>query len=106
MTPLQYFSIGLSAFSGALFLGFLTAANPNLNGLHLIATVAILAIFGINGLTQSRSYITYNRGLNPILVNFGLCALVTVALYWTVIGVGAWTFTSPIPLEDSYESFL
>lgn len=106
MTPLQYFAIGLAAFSGSLFLGFLTAANPNLNGLHLIVTVVIATIFAINGLTQSRSYITYNRGLNPILVNFGLCALVTIALYWTIISVGAWTFTSPIPLEETYESLL
>jgi hypothetical protein len=106
MVPLQYFSIGLSAFSGALFFGFLTAGMPNLNGLHLIATVVIIGVFAATGLTQSRSYISYNRGLNPILVNFGLCALVTIGLYWTIIGVGHWTYTPTIPLEDSYESVL
>ena len=102
MNPLQGFAIGLSAFSGALFLGFLSAALPNLNGLHLIFTVVIAGIFAATGLTKSREYISYSRGLNPILINFGLCALVTIALYWTVIGVGHWTFTftAPIQLED------
>jgi hypothetical protein len=106
MVLLQYFAIGLSAFSGALFFGFLSAAMPNLNGIHLIVTVTISVIFAATGLTQSRSYISYNRGLNPILVNYGLCALVTIALYWTVIGVGQWTFTPTIPMEDSFESIL
>jgi hypothetical protein len=106
MVPLQYFAIGLAAFSGALFFGFLSAAMPNLNAIHLIVTVTIAGIFAATGLTQSRSYISYNRGLNPILVNYGLCALVTIALYWTVIGVGHWTFTPTILPEDSYESLL
>ena len=100
MNPLQCFAIGLSAFSGALFLGFLSAALPNLNGLHFIFTAVIWGLFLATGLTKSRDYISYSRGLNPILLNFGLCALVMIALYWTVIGVGHWTFTAPIQLED------
>jgi hypothetical protein len=103
MSPLQFFAIGLSSFSGALFFGFLSAAMPNLNGLHLIVSVTIGGIFAAAGLTQSRNYISYARGLNPILVNFGLCAFVTLVLYWTVIGVGHWTYTPTISPEDSYD---
>lgn len=82
-------------------MGFLTAAVPELFVIHLLPIVAIIAIFGVNGLNHSRNFIHYGRGINPVLLNYIGCAILTAFLYSAVIAIGHWTFTPEVAIDES-----
>lgn len=95
---LQLTAFGLAGLSAALFLGFLTHANSNLMPIHIIVSIAIVALFMALALPQAQTYYSYGR-VNPIVLNYAFRAAIVLALYWTIIGVGHWTFT-PSLVED------
>jgi hypothetical protein len=99
MTALQATGYFFSGISGALFLGFAAAANSNMIAIHVLASVIIAMGFTMLGLYHSRGQYYY-RGISPILLNFLLCGLAMLVLYWAFIGVGGWLYT-PSEIQDA-----
>jgi len=100
MNILQITAFGFGGLSGALFLGFLTHANSNLFPIHFIVSVAIVALFMSTALPQAQTYYSYGR-VNPIVLNHLARAAVVLIAYWTIIGVGHWSFTAPMEPFDA-----
>jgi hypothetical protein len=84
-----------AGITGALFLGFLAHANPNLFAIHLLANAAIVGIFAVNGLGQSSGGYSYYRRIDPVLINFAARAIAVLLIYWAFVGVGHWTYVPP-----------
>lgn len=99
----QLTAFGFGGLSTALFIGFSTHANSNLMPIHLVISVAIVALFMGLALPQAQTYYSYGR-VNPIVINYLFRAAIVLIFYWTIIGVGHWTFTPPT-VEDFDASF-